>query len=83
MFDDPVFFPVAIFDVQTSRYWMGIEYGVLKLLFLNILPLRRGVERVFILVFLCKRSKQYVEFKGLIHILLNPIIFLFFLFLFT
>ena len=42
-----------------------------------------GVERVFHIRFLCKRSKQYVKFKGLLHILMNLIIFYFFNFRLT
>ena len=59
---------------------MGIEYGVLKFLFSNILPLRRGVERVFILVFYVNVASNMwnLEFKGLLHILMNPIFFYFF-----
>ena len=65
---------------------MDIEYAVLKLLFSNILPLRRGVERVFILVCHVNAASDMwnLGFKGLLHILMNPIIiYIFFCFRLT
>ena len=83
MFADPVFFPVAIFWLQTSSYLMDIEKTVLKLSFSNISW--GGGGEGFHIRFSCKRSKRYVElgFKGLLHILMNPILFYLFYFRLT
>ena len=64
---------------------MDIEYNVLKLSFSNISPLRRGVERVFILDCHVNVASDMwnLGFKGLLHILMSPILFVYYYFRLT
>ena len=64
---------------------MDIEYAVLKLSFSNNSPLRRGVERVFRLDFHVNVASDMwnLGFKGLLHILMNPILLFLFYFRLT
>ena len=67
MFGDPIFLPVAIFKCkQADIEW--ILNKVSKNYRLKIPCPGGGVGEGFHIRFLCKRSKQYVEFKGLLHI---------------
>ena len=58
---------------------------LLKLLFSNISPLRTGLERVFRLDFHVNVESDMwnLGFKGLLHILMNPILFYFIYFRLT
>ena len=58
--------------MSLSSQWCLIDY---------VLPLRRGLERVFILDFYVNvaRDMWNLGFKGLLHILLNPILLIFFI----
>ena len=78
MFDDQVFFLSEYFECKQSDIeW--ILNKVSKNYCLQISRLTEGGGKGFHIRFSCKRSKRYVGFKGLLHILTNHIFFFFFI----
>ena len=80
MVDDPIFFLPQYFECKKAVIeWILNKVSIYIILSSNILPRRRGLGRVFIFDFIVNVANDMwnLGFKGLLHILMNPIFFLF------